>query len=153
MSERAIAVRVLAEVTFGLRQDVLGRQPTPGEISAKDRESDDGHFAVYDDGWVVATGVVMKRAAPLGLTTGGAWHLLGMAVDQRFRRRGLGSAVLAAALGHVADHGGGLVWCHARAHAMDLYRRHGFVEGQHRIEDPVGGTQVFMTNRIEPAGH
>lgn len=131
MSERAIAVRVLAEVTFGLRQDVLGRQPTPGEISAKDRESDDGHFAVYDDGWVVATGVVMKRAAPLGLTTGGAWHLLGMAVD----------------------HGGGLVWCHARAHAMDLYRRHGFVEGQHRIEDPVGGTQVFMTNRIEPAGH
>jgi len=153
MVEEGVVLRVPAAATFPLRLLVLGRRPTPGEADPTDIASDDGHFAVYEAGAVVATGAVIRREAPGGLTGGAAWHLLGMAVDDGARARGLGTAVLTAALDHVAAHGGGLVWCHARANAMSLYQRHGFTEGGHLVADPVGGTQVFMTRQIEAMKH
>jgi ribosomal protein S18 acetylase RimI-like enzyme len=152
MAGEPVVERVPAEATFALRQAVLGRTPTPGEGDRSHGVAGDGHFAVLADGEAVATAVVVRRDAPLGLThDDAAWHLLGIAVDPAYRARGLGTAVLTTALKHVAANGGGTVWCHARVDAVPMFERHGFVAGAHRIEDPVGGTQVFMTLHVQRA--
>lgn len=73
-----------------------------------------------------------------------------MAVEPCLRGRGLGSAVLLSLLDHVAVHGGGLVWCHARIAAKSLYERHGFVPKGEPFEDAVAGMQLFMSRAVSP---
>ena len=145
-SSRVQAVRVAPAETFAVREAVLGRTPTPGEDDPARQKAGDGHFAVYEDGKVVATGVVLRRE-PWGslLSAGPAWHLLGMAVVEGSRGHGYGTLVLQSALDHVARHGGGTVWCHARERATALYERHGFIAGDDEYDDAVGGRQRFMT--------
>ena len=71
-----------------------------------------------------------------------------MAVEPALRGSGLGSAVLRAVLEHVEQQGGDLVWCHARVAARSLYERHGFVAEGDLIQDPVAGTQVYMSRSM-----
>ena len=71
-----------------------------------------------------------------------------MAVESALRGKGMGSAILVAILEHVVQRGGDLVWCHARIEARTLYERHGFVADGDLVEDPVAGTQVFMSRSL-----
>ncbi len=50
-----------------------------------------------------------------------------MATAEGHRGRGVGSAVLDAAVAYAGAHGAGLVWCNAREGAVPFYQRHGFV--------------------------
>jgi ribosomal protein S18 acetylase RimI-like enzyme len=73
-----------------------------------------------------------------------------MATADGFRRQGIGRAVLAAALAHVADHGGGLLWCTARLGAVEFYRQAGFVTRGESWDEPNLGPHVAMS-RTMPA--
>lgn len=64
------------------------------------------------------------------------------------RRQGLGAAVLAALIDHVAERGGGYLWCHARLQARSLYERHGFICDGDAFEDAVTGPQIFMSRNV-----
>lgn len=139
---------VPADETYDLRHRVLGRGRTPSDLAAADDgDPDSGHFAIKLDGDVVATGTVRRRTSPRD-ERGSQWQVRGMAVEPALRGRGLGSAVLAAILEHVAERGGDLVWCHARIAARRLYERHGFLAEGELFEDPVAGSQVFMSRSL-----
>jgi GNAT superfamily N-acetyltransferase len=128
--------RVEPEATFALRRAVLDREPTADEGGA--------HFVVRHGSDVVATGTVRERER--------GWQVRGMAVVESMRGRGLGTAVLDAVLAHVADNGGGTVWCHARVAAVSLYERAGFVAvGEPRVDD-VAGEQVHLQRIVAGRG-
>jgi GNAT superfamily N-acetyltransferase len=55
-----------------------------------------------------------------------AWRLRGMTVVESMRGRGLGAALLRAALGCIVERGGGCLWFHARTQAEGFYQRYGF---------------------------
>jgi ribosomal protein S18 acetylase RimI-like enzyme len=71
-----------------------------------------------------------------------------MATEPECRSQGIGAAVLAALLDHVADHGGGVVWCSARAPAVDFYRRAGFLTRGEMFEEPFIGPHVHMLRAV-----
>jgi len=138
------AQRVDAAVTRPLRQRVLRPHETLEQLVLQgDDDPESGHFAVLEDGEVVATGSV-RRERPPWPVDGPAWRLRGMATAEDRRSRGLGGAVLAAVIAHVRGHEGGWLWCNARLPAVPFYRRAGFVTRGDSWEDPLIGPHIAM---------
>ena len=148
--------RVPAPVTWPLRHQVLRpHQSVADQALPDDDDPDVASFAALDDGGqVLATARVAPAPAPAGLEDlhqGAVWQLRGMATRPDVRRQGLGSATLGAAIEHVADHGGGLLWCNARLGAVGLYRRAGLAEHGPVWEEPELGPHVVMWRLVPPA--
>jgi ribosomal protein S18 acetylase RimI-like enzyme len=97
-------------------------------------ESDaDGFFVAEVDGRVAGFGRVQlftpPPEAPLNVVPLG-WYLIGVMVDSRWRRRGLGDALTVARLGCVQQRANE-VWYFANARnqaSVDLHSKYGFVE-------------------------
>jgi GNAT superfamily N-acetyltransferase len=149
--------RVPAADTWELRRAVLRPHQRPDEMAL----ADDDHpltatFAAVDErDRAIGTGRVGPDPPPssLGDEIGGgqpAWRLRGMATREDARQAGIGSAVLLRIVGHVAEHGGGLLWCNARVPAVNLYRRAGFVEHGPAWDDPAIGPHVVMWRTVDP---
>ena len=150
--------KVSASATWTLRQAVLRPHQTLDQLAlADDDDPTTGTFAALDeDGTVVGTVRVALDEPPPAMREhrwpgGCSWRLRGMATREDLRNRGIGGALLDAAISHVADRGSGLVWCNARVPAVNLYRRAGFVEEGERWIDPVIGPHVVMWRTVQPS--
>lgn len=137
--------RVPADRTYPLRQRILRPHETLEQLALPgDDDPESGHFAAIDGGVVVGTASIRREAPPWEPDAVPAWRLRGMATAEAQRSRGIGSAVLQAALEHVRDHGGGLVWCNARVPAVRFYERAGFVTRGQAWVDPMIGPHIAM---------
>jgi GNAT superfamily N-acetyltransferase len=87
----------------------------------------DGSTDDRSAGTVVSVGTIFPEPPPWALERIGAWRIRGMATAEGVRGQGVGGQVLARLLAHAREHGGSLVWCHARAGGYDFYGRAGFV--------------------------
>ena len=141
--------RVPPERTHALRGRVL-RPNMPERAAVADATPGAASFAAVDsDGEVVGTVIVYPEDCPWRHDPG-AWRLRGMATAPELRSMGIGSAVLAAALDHIAAEGGSLVWCNARTPARAFYERAGFrVHGDEWV-DPEIGPHVAMWRTVAP---
>jgi GNAT superfamily N-acetyltransferase len=115
-------------LTRELRRAVL-RPELPQGAALPGDELDDGvHFgALDDDRTVLCTCFVYPDPCPWRPEVMGSWHLRQMATVEGARGRGIGAAVLAAAVDYALDQGATLVWCNARERAVPFYARHGFI--------------------------
>jgi len=141
------------EVTLPLRQAVLRPHMTIEELARAGHAGPDALWcAAYDDaGEVVGTGTV-SRGGPPWAPDEPAWRIRAMAVAPDRRGRGIGSAILAALLDHVRQHGGGLTWCNARTPARGLYARFDFVPVGDEFEIEHIGPHYAMALRVEGTG-
>lgn len=142
--------RVPVEVTLPLRQQVLRPHETLDQLRLTgDDDPDAGHFAAFDaGGLVVGTASVRREAPPWAPAETGAWRLRGMATAELRRGGGIGSAVLHAVVKHVADHGGGLLWCNARLPALAFYQRAGFAIRGEPWDEPQIGPHIAMQRMV-----
>ena len=150
-----------AAVTYPLRQAVLRPHETVEAIA--DRDDDDESAASFaalstPDGAVLGTATVRPEAAPADVVaaagheaTGPVWRLRGMATVEGRRGEGIGGGVLAAAIGHVAEQGGGVLWCNARIPAQRFYERAGFAAVGDPWVDPEIGPHVVMWRSVDAA--
>jgi predicted GNAT family N-acyltransferase len=146
--------QVAAEKTYPLRNRVLRpylslaeMRPQPGEL-----DSGTAHLAaVTPDGEVVGTAVLLRDPFQLMPERTDAWRLRGMATADGLRGRGIGEAVLGQAIRHVAEHGGGLLWCNARVPARRFYERAGFAAVGAEWDEPQIGPHVVMWREVERA--
>jgi predicted GNAT family N-acyltransferase len=143
-----------------LRQAVLRPHETVEQVARSDADDEGEQSATFaalaPDGEVVgsvrvAPGRPSSTVGELGAGAGGLWRLRGMATREDVRNLGIGTAVLARALLHVDDHGGGLVWCNARVTAVALYGRAGFVVHGEAWDDTEIGPHIVMWRVIESA--
>ncbi|HXQ44334.1 MAG TPA: GNAT family N-acetyltransferase [Acidimicrobiales bacterium] len=158
--DEAIAVDVVpAWTTWPLRQEVLrpGRavrdcvypgedDPRAAHAAALRREVASGGALV-----VLAVGVVIPEAPPWDADGDRSWRLRGMATRPAAQGQGLGRRVLDLLVGHVAAHGGGLLWCNARTPALALYERAGFVPRGEVFELPEIGPHLVMWRTVTPS--
>jgi len=123
-----------------LRKTVLRPHESLEEVAAHEPE---GAFAVgaFDGEELLAVGLVAPDGEP------GAWRVRGMATAPHARRRGAGTAVLDALLGHAVEHGARRVWCNARTPARSLYERAGFRAISDEFELPRIGPHFVMERR------
>lgn len=91
-------------------------QGVPQDIELDDKDDASLHAVVYEGAEAVATG----RLLPDG-------HVGRMAVLKKWRRRGVGGAMLTALVEAAARHGHASVVLSAQTHAVPFYRAHGFV--------------------------
>lgn len=150
--------RVPAHMTWELRHAVLRPHETIAQLALPDDDAPaTGTFAAIDeDGAVVGASRVapgepprsVDEHAPAGTQS---WRLRGMATRADLRNLGIGRVVLDRAVQHVAEHGGGLLWCNARVPAVSLYRRAGFAVHGEQWHDPEIGPHVVMWRTVEPA--
>lgn len=138
--------RVPAAAVRDLRTRVL-RPGQPTLVLPGDDDPATAHFAAYDGEHVVSVGSVRPAGAPFPVD-GPVWQLRGMATEPGRRGEGLGAAVLDAVLGHLADSGGGVLWCNARVAARSLYARGGLVPRGEPWVDPAIGRHVVMTRPV-----
>ena len=89
------------------------------------------------------------RAGICGYTWGGCCYVSYLWIDERERRRGLGSALLCAAEEHAMTRGCVVMLLASHSfQAPGFYERHGY-ERQAVIQDhPVGYTSVFLAKRL-----
>jgi predicted GNAT family N-acyltransferase len=149
--------RVPASATWELRQAVLRPHETINQLALPDDdELSTGSFAAINENEeVVATVRVAPASPPFSVHTYAStdslsWRVRGMATREDVRNLGIGSAVLSRAVQHVAEHGGGLLWCNVRVPAVNLYRRASFVEHGDVWEDPDIGPHVVMWRLVPP---
>jgi GNAT superfamily N-acetyltransferase len=110
-------------------------------------------YAALDrHGEVIGAAVLTPDEPPFGSTAGRAWRLRGMAVAPQQRNRGIGGALLAAHIAHVAGLGGGILWCNARIAARGLYERGGMSAWGEVFEEPLIGPHIVMWRRVNPDG-
>ena len=137
-------------MTYALRQAVLRPHQQLSETALPgDRSSGAAHFAAID-GAGSLVGVVSVLVEPAPGDVAAAWRLRGMAVAEDHRGRGVGSALFAAVVAHVADRGGGVLWCAARLSAESFYLRHGMERIGTEWEEPFIGRHVAMALRVPP---
>jgi GNAT superfamily N-acetyltransferase len=140
-----------ASETFALRQAVLRPHQRVEEMALPDdAEFETLTLGAFDvEGAIVATGRIALAPLPPVLrdTTsveGQIWQLRGMATRPDRQREGIGSALLASVIDHIAHSGGGLLWCNARLTAVGVYRRAGLVEVGEEFIEPHIGPHIVM---------
>jgi GNAT superfamily N-acetyltransferase len=136
--------------TLPLRQRVLRPHQRLDDVGLPgDDRPESGHYAAFDErGEIVGTGSVIREAPSWSPDVYPAWRLRGMATADGLRRHGIGRAVLAACIAHVADHGGGLLWCNARLGAVDFYCHAGFVPHGEPWDEISIGPHVAMSRPV-----
>jgi GNAT superfamily N-acetyltransferase len=143
--------RVPAAETYPLRALVLhGGAPPEAAKVAGDDHPDAVTFAARDvDGVVVGCAGLFSEPCPDLLGHGGpGWRVRRVATAPEWRGRGIGSAVLGAAIAHAADLGPGLLWCNATAAGSRLFARAGFEQIGEQWVDPEFGANVRMWREI-----
>ena len=147
--------RIHAKDTYALRQEVLRPHQAVAEVGFPgDDDPETGHYAVFsdrdEDERIVGVVTVLRQfpAAPTADDPDDWWRLRGMATAPDWRGRGVGSALAAAAVAHVAAHDGAVVWCYARISAVDFYRAAGFVVTGEAWDEPALGPHVAMWRTV-----
>jgi GNAT superfamily N-acetyltransferase len=158
MEDPVVVERVEARVVRPLRHAVLrpGRAEDQSAYPADDHP-DTVHVAARMSGEIsadaVSVGTVLRAPPPWEPERSDGWRVRGMATRPDARRRGLGGLVLDALLDHVAERGGGLVWCNARVAAQQLYARAGFVTRGAVFELPDIGPHYLMWRTVDGNPH
>jgi ribosomal protein S18 acetylase RimI-like enzyme len=161
MPDGTVVALVEAQAVLPLRRDVLrpGR-PADDSVFCGDDHPLAVHVAIRfasghtspaePPGTILAVGTVYPYPPPWEPARTYGWRIRGMATRPQDRGRGLGRSVLDRLVVHVADHGGGVVWCNARVAATGLYRRAGFEVHGEEFEVPGIGAHLRMWRTVEP---
>lgn len=147
LREPVVVRPIPAAATAALRAEVLrpGR-PSHESVYAGDDDPATVHFGAFVADSVVGIASLYEEdrgGGPLG-----GWRLRGMATAPSVRGRGVGAALLVAAVEHALAHGGSEVWCNARRVAVGFYQRAGFTVVSEEFEIPGIGAHVVMRRAL-----
>ena len=125
--------RSSAEETAGLRRSVLRPHQTIEQMAVDgDQNPETAYLAVRapsGHGGLVGCLRLEPVRCPWPEALDGpahAWQLRAMAADPAVRGAGIGRLLVEAAVDHVTQRGGDLIWCNARISAEGFYARLGF---------------------------
>jgi predicted GNAT family N-acyltransferase len=97
---------------------------------------------------LIAVARIAPEPPPFDRSQPRSWRLRGMATSPEARNLGVGSAVLASVVAHIAEAGGGILWCNARVSARGLYARGGLQPWGEVWEEPDIGPHIVMWRHI-----
>jgi predicted GNAT family N-acyltransferase len=130
--------QALSEAASAIRFEVfVNEQRVPPEMELDEMDAASLHALALEGDVALGTG----RLLPDG-------HIGRMAVRREARGQGIGGMILRALMDAARERGDRAVVLHAQLHAMEFYRRHGFVvEGEGFME--AGIAHVLMRHRFQ----
>jgi GNAT superfamily N-acetyltransferase len=136
------------EEVFPVRRAVLRPTLPPSQSRyAGDDHPSVAYVAGRLDGRIVSVATVFPEPCPWQAAAPDAdrhWRLRGMATVDGQKGKGVGAAVLRAAIARAASGGAVLLWFEAREEAVPFYIRHGFRQEGEPWVLPVTGKQRHM---------
>ncbi|MFJ4845056.1 MULTISPECIES: GNAT family N-acetyltransferase [unclassified Streptomyces] len=143
---------VPVEEIFDLRWTVLRPGlPRASAIFVEDGHPAAFHMAGYDGEGALAPVVTCVTLFPEQLPghQEAAYRIRGMATAAEVRGRGLGSALLGAALAEARERGAELVWCNGRTSARGFWEGQGFTAvGEEFVLQPAGPHFLFVAKLV-----
>lgn len=129
---------VKLEELIPLRHRILRHgRPVQSAYFAEDRDINTLHFGLFDE-----TGqlVCCLTITPQAYKEQSAWQLRGMATDELWQGKGLGSKLISLAMDYVqAKEKKSLFWCNARETAVGFYEKLGWkIDSEQFTIDPIG---------------
>lgn len=133
---------ITAKETRPLRHKIL-RPHLPFETTAypNDCDSDTLHVGAFVDDDLVGVATVFRAPMPIeqdDILLNTSWQLRGMAVKEEMRGKGFGAALVRAGVHHIAQQGGGVLWCNGRTNALKFYQSLDFQTIGEEFESPNG---------------
>ena len=150
-------LEVSAAQTFALRAAVLRPHLPPDQVDFGDENAPDSrHFGAFLDGELVGAAYISPICEPddgaaTTAATSGGWQLRAMSVRADQRGRGIGGAVLRRCIAAARAENAPVLWCNARARAVPLYQRAGFVGAGEIFEIAGIGPHLRMRLKLMPA--
>ena len=139
---------VSVEEVIPMRVKVLRpKGPVADCTFSGDRNPSSYHVGFYDSGSLAGIGSVIQESEN-GQLNQGVWRVRGMAVDDSYRRRGIGSKILQELISYVKNQNGMMLWCNARTSAIKLYQRHNFKIASKEFSLPVIGPHYRMKRNL-----
>lgn len=145
-----------AEETAPLRRAVLRPHFTLEQMVSSDESPDATYLAARERagdramlGCVRLEPVPCPWPAAVQSPSQAPWQLRAMATAPMVRGRGVGRRLVDAAVAHVTERGGDLIWCNARISAQGFYGRLGFDTVTGRFDLPeVAEAHVGMVRPV-----
>ena len=139
---------ITAEQTRPLRHKIL-RPHLPFETTAypNDYDNDTLHVGAFVENDLVGVATVFRAVMPIkqdGIVSNTSWQLRGMAVKEEMRGKGYGAALVRACIDHIAQQGGGVLWCNGRTSALKFYESLGFQTIGEEFESDSGTGPHFV---------
>jgi GNAT superfamily N-acetyltransferase len=150
--ERLRIEQIPTDVSYGIRHRVLRpHQASPIVLFPGDEDPEAGTYAAFGAAnEIIGIATVHREPCPWRPEVDEAWRLRGMATKEGRRGLGIGGAVLAAAMDHVARADGVLLWCNARTAVRRFYERAGFTAHGEPWEEPELGEHIAMWRDVPP---
>lgn len=138
-----------AVATRPLRQRVLRPHQTLDELAhPRETEPDAGHFAAFLNDEMVGTVSIGREARSL-VEGEDPWRLRAVAVSPGYARRGIGTALVTAAIELIARAGGDVVWCDGRISASGFYEALGLRATGEVWDEPFTGPHRLFMRRLD----
>lgn len=136
---------ITAEQTIDLRSRIL----RPGQSLDICRYSEDQfpttfHLGIIENNRVICNGTFIQQGHVHFPNANRPYRLRGMAADQNFQGRGLGSCLLTEALIQLKKKDCDLIWFNARVSAEGFYEKLGFQKIEEIFDIPTVGPHKVM---------
>lgn len=139
-------IKLKAEDTYSIRKEVLRKNMTLSHKMKGDHDSDALHLGVYERDQLVCIGSFMK--AERTDLSGRQYQLRGMATIDSAQGKGYGKLLLQEAETILRSKDIDLIWCNARAVAIDFYKKMGYQLMGDVFEVPQIGPHYIMFKKL-----
>lgn len=135
---------ISAKETTPIRSVVLRPgQPLSACIYPHDEDEDTFHMGAYVNDEQACIASFYKEKHP-DIEADIQYRFRGMATLEKFRRKGIASALLKKAFERIKKDGAEMVWCNARLNALDLYLNLGMEIASEEFDIPGIGPHYLM---------
>lgn len=130
--------------TYPLRHRILrAGRPIEDCVLPGDDDPMTFHLAVFDGDRIVSIASFYKQEHA-DIPGSAHYQLRGMATDEEYRRRQLGSILLDKGMQIVKERGADVLWCNARSNVSKFYLSQGFIQIGKEFDIPTVGPHVRM---------
>jgi GNAT superfamily N-acetyltransferase len=137
-----------------VRAEVLRPHWTPVQCSwPMDEDPRTLHLGGFVNGELAGVASFIAEAHPqlpaeLEIEPENMMKLRGMATRARYRRSGVGSAVLTRGMDELSVRALAYLWCNARMTAVPFYERHGWIKWGEEFDNPPVGPHIVMWKKL-----
>jgi ribosomal protein S18 acetylase RimI-like enzyme len=139
---------ISTEETYPLRHRILrAGRPLEDCVLPGDDEPTTYHLAAMDGERIVSIGSFYEAGHP-EIPGERLFQLRGMATDEGYRRRQLGTLLLERGMEIARERGGDVLWCNARSNVAGFYLSQGFTQVGEEFDIPTVGPHLRMFKRL-----
>lgn len=134
--------------TYPLRIKILRKGITKNYEFKEDILKTSIHLGAYINNQCIGILTLIKKEFPRVLNSN-TYQLRGMAIDEAYQKQGIGKELVLESFSILQNKKVEMIWCNARIHAVDFYKKLGFKTKGEAFEIPSIGLHYKMIKELD----